>query len=323
MVAVPPATRIRKPRRYAARNDPHWLWQDREVSEHSGYPGAPPGWYQDPAGGPGQRWWDGYAWTEATVLPQHPPPPPPWTGAAPPQGPASQVAPWAVASERLNTAAATKRVDDERGMVPVARFAVAIPGVYFLVSLLLQRANADQLRSAGHQFRIDFRDAQHNITPPPYHAPGNSLAPIGLLVGLLTIAAVVIACIWQHRAATAGRALGIPSQYSPAWGVGCWFVPIVNLWMPYGAVRDCLPPGHPQRARVLHWWLALLVAWILSVAAGITALFSTGTGLALSIPAALACLAVIAWAPGIVVAIATSHEEALATQNQETGMSRA
>ncbi len=42
----------------------------------SGYPGAAPGWYADPAGGPGQRWWDGYAWTAATVLPEVPPPPP-------------------------------------------------------------------------------------------------------------------------------------------------------------------------------------------------------------------------------------------------------
>ena len=129
--------------------------------------------------------------------------------------------------------------------------------------------------------------------------------------------------MWQHKAASAGRALGIPSRYSPAWGVGCWFVPVVNLWMPYGAVRDCLPPGHHQRSRVLHWWLALMLAWILSVAASIAALSSTGTGLALSIPAALACLAVVAWAPGIVVAIATSHEEALATQNRETGALRA
>jgi hypothetical protein len=233
------------------------------------------------------------------------------------------MAPWAAASERLDTFNVTQQVDDERRRVPVARFAVAMPGVYFIVSLVLQRANTNQLRSAGHQFRIDFRDAQHNITPPPYHAPSNSLAPIGLLVGLLTIAAVIIACMWQHKAASAGRALGIPSRYSPAWGVGCWFVPVVNLWMPYGAVRDCLPPGHPQRARVLHWWLALMLAWILSVAASIAALSSTGTGLALSIPAALACLAVVAWAPGIVVAIATSHEEALATQNQATGMSRA
>ncbi len=292
------------------------------MTEHSGYPGAPPGWYGDPAGGPGQRWWDGYAWTEATVLPQQPPPPPPWAGAAPPQQAPAQIAPWAAASERLNAFTATQAVDDEERKVGWARFAVAVPGVYFLVSLLLQRANADQLRSAGHQFRIDFHDAQLGRTAPAYHAPANSLAPIGLLVGALTIAAVIIACVWQHKAASAGRALHIPSQYSPAWGVGCWFVPIVNLWMPYGAIRDCLPPGHPHRARVLQWWLALLLAWSLSVAAGTAALFSTGTGLVLAIPAALACLAVIAWAPGIVVAIAAAHREALAAQTEGTGVSR-
>ena len=292
------------------------------MSDHSGYPGAPPGWYDDPAGGPGQRWWDGYSWSEATVLPQHPPPPP-WTGAAAPQGPASRVAPWAVASERLNTFTTTQRVDDERGMVPVARFAVAVPGVYYLVTLLLQRVNADQLRSAGHQFRIDWRDAQHGITPPQYHATSSSFTPIGLVVGLVAVVAVVFACIWQHKAASAGRALGIPSGLSPAWGVGCWFVPVVNLWMPYLAVRDCLPPEHPHRPRVLHWWIALLLAGFLSSGAGAFALFSTGAALVLSIPAAVACLAVIAWAPGIVLAIAAAHQEILGMQAADTGVLQA
>jgi hypothetical protein len=291
------------------------------VSEHSGYPGAPPGWYPDPAGGPGQRWWDGYAWSEATVLPQHPPPPP-WANAGAPQGPASEVAPWAAASERLSTHNTTQQVDGERGLAPVARFAVAMPAVYLLVSLVLQRVNADQLRSAGHQFRIDWHDAQNGITPPPYHAPSNSLTPLGLLVGAVTVAAVIVACIWQHRAASAGRALGIPSRRSPAWGVGSWFVPIVNLWMPYSAVRDCLPPDHPYRRRVLRWWIAWLLAGFLSTVAASAALFSTGTALVLSIPAALACLAVIAWAPGIVLAIAASHQEVLAQEAGRTGVSR-
>jgi hypothetical protein len=288
------------------------------VSQHSGYPGAPPGWYPDPAGGPGQRWWDGYAWSEATVLPQQPP----WTGAPPPEGPVRQVPPRAVASERFGTPTTTQRVDVERRMAPVARIAVALPAVYFLVTLVLQRLNADQLRSAGHQFRIDWDDAQHGITPPPYHAPSNSFASVGLLVGAITVAAVVVACIWQHRAASAGRALGIPSRFSPAWGVGSWFVPVVNLWIPYSAVRDCLPPGHPYRPRVLHWWIAWLLAGFLSTLAATTALFSTGTALALSLPAGLACLAVIAWAPGIVLAIAASHQEALAQQESGTGLLR-
>ncbi|HEY5384631.1 MAG TPA: DUF2510 domain-containing protein, partial [Acidimicrobiales bacterium] len=109
------------------------------MSEHSGYPGAPPGWYDDPAGGPGQRWWDGYTWSKATVLPQQPPPPPSWAGAAPPQQAPAQIAPWAAASERLNTFSATQALEDEQRMVGWARFAVAMPGVYFLVGLLLQR----------------------------------------------------------------------------------------------------------------------------------------------------------------------------------------
>ncbi len=281
------------------------------MSEHTGYPGAPPGWYQDPAGGPGQRWWDGYAWTESTVLPQAAPPPPtpPWAGAPAPQGSASHVAPWAVASERLSTHNTTELMDTEHSIVPLARFAVAVPAVYFIVILLLQRANADQLRSAGHQFRIDWHDAQHGITPPPYHEPSNALTPLGLLIGVITVVAIVFACIWQHRAASAARALDIPSSSTPAWGVGSWFVPVVNLWVPYTAVRDCLPTGHPARQRVLHWWIALLCAGFLTLAASVTALVSTGPALIVSIPAALAALAVIAWAPGVVLAIAASHQE--------------
>jgi len=274
------------------------------MSEHTGYPGAPPGWYPDPAGGPGQRWWDGYAWTEATVLPQRPPPPP-WAHAAPPQGPAAQVAPWAVASERLSTYNTTSLVRDELGTVPVARLAVVMPAVYYLVNLIVQRVNADQLRSFGHQIRVHWDDAQAGITPPAYHG-GSGFSAVTLLVGLLTIGAVVVACIWQHKAAAAA-------------GVGSWFVPVVNLWMPYGAVRDCLPPEHPHRARVLHWWIAWLAMAYLSAASGLCAFFSSALALALSIPAALACLTFAAWSPGIVMAIAHAHREAAGRANEQAG----
>jgi hypothetical protein len=298
------------------------------VSEQSGYPGAPPGWYPDPAGGPGQRWWDGYAWSDATVLPQRPPPPP-WASTAPPsqvgssqvgssQMPPSQVAPWA-ASERLSTRSANGLVQEELSAVPVARFAVVMPAVYLLANLVLQRINANQLRAIGHQFRIDWDDAQRGITPPAYHGPSSSYTPITVVIGLVTVAAVIMACMWQHRAASAGRALGFPSSRSPAWGVGSWFVPIVNLWMPYGAIRDCLPPEDPHRPRVLQWWIAWLVAGWVSSAAGICALFSTGVALALSIPAALACLAVIAMAPGIVTAISHAHRAASGQVTEGSG----
>ena len=288
------------------------------MSEHSGYPGAPPGWYPDPAGGPGQRWWDGYAWTEATVLPQHPPPPP-WAGAGPPQGPASEVAPWVTASQRLSAFNAGNLVADELGMVTIARVAVVMPAVYYLVNLIAaaRRTPTSCVPSAtssgwtGTTRRTASR--RRPITVRADSAPSASSSAWSR-----SLPWSWPAC-GSDRAASAGRALGIPSRRSPAWGVGAWFVPVVNLWVPYSAIRDCLPPGDRHRSRVLQWWIAWLLAAFLSSAAALCALFSTGAALVLSIPAALACLAVIAWAPGIVMAIAAAHREAVASTAQETG----
>ncbi len=289
------------------------------MTEHTGYPGAPPGWYPDPAGGPGQRWWDGYAWTEATVLPEQPPPPPwtaapppPWTTAPPPpMGQAAEVAPWAVASERLSMFNIGSQVDAELRMVRVGRIAVAVPAACAIANLVITRFNEDRLLAFGRQFRVIWHDAQHHITPPAYTGP-STVTPANLIVTLVFVAGAVTALIWQHRAASAGRALGIPSGMSPAWGVGCWFVPIVNLWMPFLAVRDCLPPQDPHRLRVLQWWIAWLASLVLGASVSFAAPFSSGTALALSIPAAVADVVVIALAPGIVTAIAAAHHEAMA-----------
>jgi hypothetical protein len=200
-------------------------------------------------------------------------------------------------------------VSDELGIAPVARFAVVMPAVYYLAQLITLRLNASAFRSVGHQLRVAYDAAQAGRTAPSFHAPSLS-NPLTVVIGLATIAAVVVACIWQYRAATASRALGFPSRRSPGWGVGAWFVPIVNLWIPYAAIRDCLPTGDPQRAHVLRWWLAWIIGGALSALASLCAFFSSGVALAVSIPAALALLAVIAWAPRVVMSIAAAHGRA-------------
>ena len=179
------------------------------------------------------------------MLPQQPPPPP-WASASPPQGPPTTIAPWAEASQRLSTFTTASLVDNEVRLAPLARFAVALPAVYFLLNLIENRINAQALLNAGHQFRADFHDAEVGKTAPPYHGVTPGYGGLFFLLFVLTATAVIVACVWQHRAASAGRALGIPARHSPAWGVGAWFVPIANYWIPYSAIRDCLPPGDPD-----------------------------------------------------------------------------
>jgi len=225
---------------------------------------------------------------------------------------------WTGGPERPASANAELLVRDELGLASVARFAVVMPAVYYLAQLINVRVNAAAFRTAGHQVRAAYDAAQAGRTVPTYHVPSLT-NPLTVIVGLATVAAVVVACIWQYRAATAARALGFPSRRSPGWGVGAWFVPIVNFWVPYGAIRDCLPAGDPQRARVLRWWLAWVIGVALNFVAFWSAFFSTGVALAFSIPAAIALLAVVAWAPRIVMSIAAAHSRATPGLGQSTG----
>lgn len=280
------------------------------MSQDSGYPGAPPGWYADPAGGPGQRWWDGYAWSDAVVVPQPPPAPPPWSSAPPPPGPPLQPTPWTAASQRLHAYETSGLVQRELGLAGVARISLCVPAVAGLLNLVLLRTESSRLLTLGQEFKIIWDDTQRGITPPTF--TNQSISPWFYLLGLVASAALVVTLVWQHRAASAARALGYPTTHSPAWGVGSWFVPVVNLWFPYQAIRDCLPPGDPNRAHILRWWLATTVGGIAGGAAFIAAFFSSGVAVALSIPAAALWLVVLASAPQVVTAVMGAHRRAMA-----------
>ncbi|HEY2214491.1 MAG TPA: DUF4328 domain-containing protein, partial [Acidimicrobiales bacterium] len=89
--------------------------------------------------------------------------------------------------------------------------------------------------------------------------------------------------------------------------VGSWFVPIVSLWMPYQAIRDCLAPNDPNRSLVLRWWLLSLATGYVAAAAFFAGMASEHAGLVLSVPAALLALARLAMAPRVVMAVTTAH----------------
>lgn len=80
---------------------------------------------------------------------------------------------------------------------------------------------------------------------------------------LLFAATIVVWCLWQHRSHQAARALVPGMDLSAAWAVGCWFVPIVNLFKPFQAMRElwrASEGGPAWRGQatwpVLGWWWA-------------------------------------------------------------------
>lgn len=84
---------------------------------------------------------------------------------------------------------------------------------------------------------------------------------IRIVGGFASLAAVVVFFVWLYRAARNVRALGrVGLEYSPGMCLGCWFIPIANLFMPYQAVSQIAVASDPEGRGtspfyVLAWWL--------------------------------------------------------------------
>ncbi|MFD7442336.1 DUF4328 domain-containing protein [Streptomyces sp. NPDC059909] len=88
-------------------------------------------------------------------------------------------------------------------------------------------------------------------------------------VAFLVTAIVFI--LWFHRARINAGVFGPDLQRrGPGWAVGSWFIPIANLWIPYGVAadvwdasdRDLGTPGRRTSRAVLNaWWAAWLGSW--------------------------------------------------------------
>ena len=105
---------------------------------------------------------------------------------------------------------------------------------------------------------------------------------LSILATFLVCGALVVAfLVWLYRAVRNVPALGNPKsgvEYSPGWAVGSFFVPFVNLVVPYRAVREVWEKSDPavrtgddfmfaqpsSAPLVLGWWLAWIASNVLS-----------------------------------------------------------
>lgn len=91
---------------------------------------------------------------------------------------------------------------------------------------------------------------------------------LGTLSGLLTLAAVVLFCLFMPRANRNARWFRAPLSNSPGWAAGWFFVPVAGWWKPYYAMKEIWRGSDPDPAvnpleapgsALVGWWWAMFV----------------------------------------------------------------
>src|SRR5262245_20530136 len=103
------------------------------------------------------------------------------------------------------------------------------------LQLFLISSQPETATSALSDDDADISDMPGGILQLAVLMHGGVAAIFNLLV---FIATVIVFLIWEHRANSNLRPLGVPRpEFSSRWAVGSWFVPILNLGVPFQIVR--------------------------------------------------------------------------------------
>lgn len=111
-----------------------------------------------------------------------------------------------------------------------------------------------------------------------------ALGATNALVGLFLLIAAVPVIGWIYRAHANLREAGLDElRYSPGWSVGSFFVPLINLVVPFQAMRELHNRSHgegPWQAAtavgdVTSWWACLISAIAVSTVATMVAFLAT------------------------------------------------
>jgi hypothetical protein len=192
-------------------------------------------------------------------------------------------------------------------MAPWAKAATCVYPALAVAVGLVNLATASAWRAYFHSVRVLF-DSFGTTGPAP------RLAHIPAWVNLFipfSLAAEVVFLIWQYRAATTARRLGYPASHSPGRGVGSYFIPLVQLWFPYQALRDCLPPDSEYRRRVLQVWLLLIVTGTINASLVVLLAEARPLGVALLVVSAALNAFLAASGYRMVQVITVTHWQAL------------
>jgi hypothetical protein len=93
----------------------------------------------------------------------------------------------------------------------------------------------------------------------PTMAPLPALSAIGVFLSLLVC--VIVVGRWIYRASANAHAISDEKTISPGWAVGSYFIPILNLFRPYQAMREIWLASHFRGNWHAESTPGLLVLW--------------------------------------------------------------
>ncbi|HEY1733185.1 MAG TPA: DUF4328 domain-containing protein [Acidimicrobiales bacterium] len=204
---------------------------------------------------------------------------------------------------------ARQLVDAERRAVTTGRWAVVVYGIIAVAHLLVLVVHYGGTYHRWDDFFHQVNTASQNGQPIPAIPSDLSVPPYLFLLSLASIAAAILLLVGQHRAAKAAQRLRLPATHRPGWGIGFWFIPVANLFCPYQAIRDCLPPGHPGRRRVLRFWLLYLATGLVTIGAEITTVFSRPAGIGLTALVAALWVLVVVDVRRVIATVEAAHRQ--------------
>lgn len=137
----------------------------------------------------------------------------------------------------------------------------------FLIVLLVMSAllNGAAVGSSVMVYEM-LLSVQNGADVPEEEAEAHDTRQIG--VGLLQLASSIfigiIFLMWVYRMSRNAHAIeNAKLEYSPGWAVGWYFIPIVNIWKPYQAMKETYQAfiNREHIGMVLPvWWFAWLLA---------------------------------------------------------------
>jgi hypothetical protein len=185
-------------------------------------------------------------------------------------------------------------------------------GVAFVLGAIIHAFETSYYVALWHWFHRTWDVATQGL--PRSEIPQQPTSPAGwtllstLVVLPLEIVGIVLVLVFQHRAATTAKALGLPQHLSPTFGVIGWFIPFAALVLPWIAWRDLLPRTHPDRSKMSLIWCLYLAASFLTIIAtvlSITSAFLAGLCLVASVALMLLALRL---SPSIISAVLEAHQ---------------